>query len=286
MPGPFQLRNYATFTGPLQFDELAYSYELSEKEGLWPFDIPIDSSFPNYDIGVLFYRDLTDYTHFHCFGPSPQVLVLEKQAYMPLPGLFLQVLNTIHNGNIITNGIVVSNGLFIQNGISRFNGIVSTFGYVLMIGGAFLTGLGDVTAYCTMTRAIAITKKSFDIPHPTKEEHRLRYVCVETPKADVYVRGKLNGSNVIDLPDYWKDLVDSDNIDVVLTPRGSFQELFVEDIQWGTKVIVKNNAGGPIHCSYVVYGERKDVSPNIPEYRGLTKTDYPGDNSEYNINSD
>ena len=286
MPGPFQLRNYATFTGPLQFDELAYSYELSEKEGLWPFDIPIDSSFPNYDIGVLFYRDLTDYTHFHCFGPSPQVLVLEKQAYMPLPGLFLQVLNTIHNGNIITNGIVVSNGLFIQNGISRFNGIVSTFGYVLMIGGAFLTGLGDVMTYCTLTRAIAISKKSFDIPHPTKEEHRLRYVCVETPKADVYVRGKLNGSNVIDLPDYWKDLVDSDNIDVVLTPRGSFQELFVEDIQWGTKVIVKNNAGGPIHCSYVVYGERKDVSPNIPEYRGLTKTDYPGDNSEYNINSD
>ncbi len=286
MPGPFQLRNYATFTGPLQFDELAYSYELSEKEGLWPFDIPIDSSFPNYDIGVLFYRDLTDYTHFHCFGPSPQVLVLEKQAYMPLPGLFLQVLNTIHNGNIITNGIVVSNGLFIQNGISRFNGILSTFGYVLMIGGAFLTGLGDVMTYCTLTRAIAISKKSFDIPHPTKEEHRLRYVCVETPKADVYVRGKLNGSNVIDLPDYWKDLVDSDNIDVVLTPRGSFQELFVEDIQWGTKVIVKNNAGGPIHCSYVVYGERKDVSPNIPEYRGLTKTDYPGDNSEYNINSD
>jgi hypothetical protein len=285
MPGPFQLRNYATFTGPLQFDELAYSYELSEKEGLWPFDIPINSSFPNYDIGVLFYRDLTDYTHFHCFGPSPQVLVLEKQAYMPLPGLFLQVLNTIINGNIITNGIVVSNGLFIQNGISRFNGILSTFGYVLMIGGAFLTGLGDVMTYCTLTRAIAISKKSFDIPHPTKEEHRLRYVCVETPKADVYVRGKLNGSNVIDLPDYWKDLVDSDNIDVVLTPRGSFQELFVEDIQWGTKVIVKNNAGGPIHCSYVVYGERKDVSPNIPEYRGLTKTDYPGDNSEYNVNS-
>ena len=98
---------------------------------------------------------------------------------------------------------------------------------------------------------------------------------------DVYVRGKLKDKNVIDLPDYWKDLVDPDSIDVVLTPRGSYQELFVEDIQWGRKVIVKNNAGGPINCSYVVYGERKDVSPNISEYQGLTENDYPGDNDEY-----
>jgi len=81
-------------------------------------------------------------------------------------------------------------------------------------------------------------------------------------------------------------LVDPDSIDVVLSPIGSFQELYVEDIQWGTKVVVKNSAGGPINCSYVVYGERKDTEPNIPEYKGLTEADYPGDNSEYIINSD
>ena len=43
MPGQFQLRNYATFTGPLQKDEAAYSYELSEKEGIWHTDIPTDT---------------------------------------------------------------------------------------------------------------------------------------------------------------------------------------------------------------------------------------------------
>jgi hypothetical protein len=32
-----------------------------------------------------------------------------------------------------------------------------------------------------------------------------------------------------------------------------------------------------------VYGERKDTSKNIPEYKGLTPDDYPGDNNEYNL---
>ena len=285
-PGPFLLRNYATFTGPLQADELAYSYEATSVEGLWPTTIPIDTGFPNFDVGMLFFRDPTDYTHFHLFGPAPQIIVLEKQAYQPLPSLFLQVLNTVVNGSIIANGSVVCNGLINCNGLNTFNGLITANGYTFLNGGASLSGIGDMAVYMGVTRLIANSKKSFDIPHPTKENHRLRYVCVESPKADVYVRGKLQGKNVIDLPDYWKDLVDPDSIDVVLTPRGSFQELFVEDVQWGTKVIVKNNAGGPINCSYVVYGERKDVSPNISEYQGLTENDYPGDNSEYIVNAD
>ena len=135
------------------------------------------------------------------------------------------------------------------------------------------------------TYAIARSKKSFDIPHPTKEDHRLRHVCPESPRADVYVRGKLrNGENVIQLPEYWKELVNPESIDVFLTPIGSYQELFVKEIQWGSKVVVRNNAGGPIDCSYMVYGERKDVAPTIAEYKGLTEQDYPGDNEEYNVN--
>jgi hypothetical protein len=285
MPGPFQLRNYATFTGPLQKDETAYSYELSEKEGIWPTDIPVDSSFPNFDVGVLFYRDFTDFTHFHLYGPVPQILVLEKQLNQPLPSLFLQVLNTVVNGNIIANGSIVANGKIICNGVTTMNGVFITNGAAVMAQ-INLAGTGDVTAAIKANTALANSKKSFDIPHPTKKDHRLRYVCVETPKADVYVRGKLNGSNVINLPEYWKGLVDPDSIDVVLSPIGSFQELYVEDVQWGTKVVVKNSAGGPINCSYVVYGERKDTEPNIPEYKGLTEADYPGDNIEYTINND
>lgn len=128
------------------------------------------------------------------------------------------------------------------------------------------------------------SKKGFDIPHPTKENYRLRYICLEGPAAEVYLRGKLENNTVIDLPEYWKDLVDMETIGVTLTPIGSYQELFVEKIEWGTKIIVKNNAGGTINCTYVVYGERKDTTKNISEYEGLTPSDYPGDNSEYVIN--
>ena len=129
------------------------------------------------------------------------------------------------------------------------------------------------------------SKKSFDIPHPTKEDHRLRYITLEGPDAEVYYRGTLRDRSYIELPDYWKGLVDEETIGVNLTPIGVYQELFVERIEWGSKIKIKNNAGGPIHCHYVVYGVRKDTPKNIPEYPGLTPDDYPGDNREYNINT-
>jgi len=129
------------------------------------------------------------------------------------------------------------------------------------------------------------SKKSFDIKHPTKENHRLRYITLEGPDAEVYLRGKLKNESYIELPDYWKDLVDLESIGVTLTPIESYQELFVDKIEWGTRIKIKNNAGGPINCHYVVFGVRKDTTKNIPEYPGLTPADYPGDNREYNINS-
>ena len=141
----------------------------------------------------------------------------------------------------------------------------------------------DITTLNT-TFKLATSKKSFDIPHPTKKNHRLRYICLEGPGADVYVRGKLEDNNVIELPDYWSGLVDAETITVNLTPFGCHQELFVEKIEWGSRILIKNNAGGPIKCHYTVYGERNDVEKNIPEYEGLTPDDYPGDNSDYVIN--
>jgi len=134
------------------------------------------------------------------------------------------------------------------------------------------------------TWATTLTKKGFDIPHPTKENHRLRHICLEGPDAEVFYRGRMEDTTTINLPDYWRELVDPDSIGVHLTPMGSYQELFVEKIEWGTKVTVKNASGGPIKCSYVVFGVRTDGEKNIPEYEGLTTKDYPGDNSEYRLN--
>jgi len=123
--------------------------------------------------------------------------------------------------------------------------------------------------------------KAFDISHPSKDGYRLRYICLEGPEAEVYLRGKIEGSNTIELPDYWKNLVDVETIGVTLTSIGVYQELFVEKIEWGQKIIIKNNLGGPINCSYVVYGQRKDVPRNITEYEGASAKDYPGEVTPY-----
>ena len=142
--------------------------------------------------------------------------------------------------------------------------------------------IGDTTGTRgtnAQTKAL-IAKKPFDIPHPTKEGWRLRHVCIEGPTADVYVRGRLNNSNVIELPKYWRNLVDPETITVNLTPIGTHQELYVDKIEWGTRILIKNNCGSGINCYYTVYGERADTDKNIPEYEG-TYNDYPGDNGQY-----
>ena len=124
------------------------------------------------------------------------------------------------------------------------------------------------------------SKKSFDIPHPSKENHRLRYICLEGPDADVYVRGK-STSEVIELPEYWSELVDEESITVNLTPIKCFQQLYVQRIE-NNKIYVGGSS--EYHYHYTVYGERKDVTKNISEYEGMTPNDYPGDNREYVIN--
>ena len=123
--------------------------------------------------------------------------------------------------------------------------------------------------------------KGFDIKHPTKENHRLRYVCLEGPEGGVYHRGILKDSEFIELPDYWKDLVDTKTITVHLTPIGTYQYLYYTVAK--NRIIVKNHSNLPTHCSYIVYGERKDGEPLNPEYEGNSPEDYPGKNDQYSI---
>jgi hypothetical protein len=174
-------------------------------------------------------------------------------------------------------------------GKTSFTGKSTTTGKKVINGKTNINGnlsvAGKISSPTITELKIKIaSKKGFDIPHPSKTDHRLRYICIEGPEAEVYFRGKLSESNVIELPDYWKDLVDVETIGVTLTPIGVYQELFVDKIEWGTRVIIKNNLGGPINCNFVVFGERKDTPKNITEYKGLTSNDYPGDNNEYTIN--
>ena len=127
------------------------------------------------------------------------------------------------------------------------------------------------------------SKKSFDIPHPTKEGHRLRHICLEGPEAGVYFRGRVTNKKEIILPDYWKSLVDWTTITVNLTPIGSHQSVIVK--RWDEeKIYLQSNGGMPIDCFFHVYGERSDGERLIVEYEGTSIDDYPGDNSQYTCN--
>ncbi len=115
-----------------------------------------------------------------------------------------------------------------------------------------------------VTGLLTATTKSFLIDHPTKEGMKLQYACLEGPENGVYVRGKLDGESVIELPDYWLGLVHSDSITVNLTANGAGQQLYVDRIE-DNRVYVVNETGKPVKCFYTVYGERKDVDRLVVE---------------------
>ena len=164
------------------------------------------------------------------------------------------------NATSTTNANKTVNGTFTVNGNSNLNGTTrSTF-------------RGSINTQGW---------KGFDIEHPTKKNHRLRYVCLEGPEGGVYHRGILKDSEFIELPDYWKDLVDTETITVHLTPIGTYQYLYYTVAK--NRIIVKNHSNLPTHCSYIVYGERKDGERLIPEYEGNSPQDYPGQNDQYSI---
>ena len=125
-----------------------------------------------------------------------------------------------------------------------------------------LTVGGNVTLSGTLT---AVTK-SFLIDHPTKDNMKLQYASLEGPENGVYVRGRLSDSNVIELPDYWTGLVDESTITVNLTPIGSHQQLYVEDIIDNTVVVSSNDT---INCFYTVFAERNDVEKLVVEYEDV-----------------
>ncbi len=273
---PFRFQNFGTFAGP-QFSAVNYDYDTQSVEGSWHVQVPGDYSFKNLDLGAYLFNNETNYVGFHCDGVSTAQMTLEA-SYGNIPVFNVFATKTNVTGDIFSVGNITSAGNITCNGVFQFNGSMN------YTGPFNLSGVGDLATRINTNTTIANSKKGFDIVHHSKEGHRLRYICLEGPEAEVYLRGRLKDKNVIELPEVWKDLVDPESISVSLTPIGVYQELFMEKLEWGTNIIIKNNLSGPINCSYIVYGTRKDTPRNIPEYEGLTIDDYPGDNKEYNIN--
>ena len=203
-------------------------------------------------------------------GPGPTVVTPSDSA-----ALFI--------GNVDIHGItrinetlsVCQNADFNSDVVIRSNLLL---GSNISAGGDISAG-GEVVSQCG--EHVLSQKKNFDIPHPSKEGWRLTHSCIEGPEAAVYTRGRVTGSTEIDLPSYWKDLVDIQSITIQLQPIGSHQDVIIK--RWDDKKVYLQSKGGmPIDCFYHIYGERKDTEKLIPEYKG-TIEDYPGDNSQRSI---
>ena len=73
------------------------------------------------------------------------------------------------------------------------------------------------------------------------------------------VRGTVSVDGIIELPETWRGKIEPETINVQLTPIGVYQELFVNTIQYGAKIIIRNAAGGPIKAYYEVTANAKEL---------------------------
>ncbi len=169
------------------------------------------------------------------------------------------------NGAKLTNAFKCDNAIQVKNGLSTKSA-----------NSSFPLGLGFLFT------GRSLGNKSFDIEHPNKDGWRLRHVCVEGPESAVYIRGRLTGKNMIELPKYWNGLVDYDSITVQLQPIGDRHfHLNVMEID-KEKVVVKEADDKPIDCFYHVWANRLGPELHV-EYEGKSPADYPGDQSQFSI---
>ena len=187
------------------------------------------------------------------------------------------------NGQTTINGACVINAAELENGPKVTNSLGITNGKKINSEGIIAPNatIPVVNGYCT-------GNKPFDIPHWKKKGKRVRHVCAEGPEAGIYIRGKLDGKNTIDLPEYWDGLVDPETITVNLTAYKRPQNLYVKDIQYGRRVIIGNEDGSMPTCFYEVWVARWIDPTNHDEelhvvYDGETPDDYPGNNENFLI---
>ncbi len=237
----FSFREYGTFSGP------GAQYTFRQNDDFT--NIFEDPTFNLDDVSMVLLSTPSDYVYLHLDGTSTANVTLER------------------NTGPITQ-------FFVDATTSYFNGSVTIDLNLNVLGSLTVSGVNIIS---DINLAKALPAKPFDIPHPSKPEtHRLRYISLEGPEIAVYFRGKLENTNVIELPEYWKDLIHPESISVNLTPYGTYQELYVEKIVWGQQIIIKNRESGPTNCYFTVYAERKDMEKLIVEYEGTSAKDYPG----------
>jgi hypothetical protein len=172
------------------------------------------------------------------------------------------------SGNLTAVGNITGTGAVTLTATSGTLGLVATGANIATITTnsaerVRVTSAGDVGIGTTspgykleVNGSFAATTKSFVIDHPTRDGYKLRYGSLEGPELGVYVRGR-SKELIIELPEYWTELVHRDSITVNLTPVGKTQTLWVKDIR-DNKVYVGSKCS-EVEYFFTVFAERVDV---------------------------
>jgi hypothetical protein len=142
---------------------------------------------------------------------------------------------------------------FAQSGDGAFSGVFSGSNYSteFTFDGDTLIVSGNVFVDGTLDAAT----KNFKIQHPTMDGYYLLHSSLEGPERGIYHRGKLSVSNIIHLPDYWKELpVDETDMTVQLTPIGNNCQHWVKRVTKET-VEIECECGKP-NCYYIIHAQR------------------------------
>lgn len=189
---------------------------------------------------------------------------------------------------IVSNALGLSNGLTIKNTAQVTNGpkvcsALTTTPLLKADSGIF----GELTV-ATPIKGTCTGNKSFDIPHVKRKGKRIRHIVAEGPEPGIYIRGTLKDKNIIELPEYWDGLIDPETITVNLTQIGYTQDLIVDRIEWGRRIVIRSGVGANINCYYEVWASRwlnpMDHSEKLyVVYDGETPDDYPGNKESFLI---
>ncbi len=188
------------------------------------------------------------------FGGSGRRLFIEDNSHHSS--------NRIHlSGSVVVSGSLELNGSAVGSGggggaIATYNSsgdnrVITSVDSDTVQGEENLTFDGSTL---NVNGTLSATRKSFDIQHPSKPDKRLVYGSLEGPEFGVYIRGKVEGDNKIEMPDYWVDLVDMNTLSVHLTPINSEKAIYFTFSD--NKYIYINREA---HFFYMICAERKDI---------------------------
>ncbi len=101
--------------------------------------------------------------------------------------------------------------------------------------------------------------KNFAVIDPGDSDRAIYYAALEGPEAGTYYRGNArtaSGEAVIELPEHFAKVTETEGMTVQLTPLGGWSRLYVAEYS-PQRLVVRDAEGGDVEFSFLVQGVRK-----------------------------